>query len=329
MLQTLTGFLALFFCLNANASGLDLSELGRRLRSEGLVGRIHGSVSERDLWVFTYRKPDDFFSHYEFPLVPESEELVQKLSALRRHDQVWIKGQIIENRAPLAHILVAELEVRERWDTERPPYSYDAQLPEELLARNEAAFRVHAVVNEGRVLVLEYKDSIVPVFVSQPQQTASLHRGDKIRLRYVVRAYPDRPTHLQPDPAVAQPLTVERSILEGHGTPVTREGYLVLFPKSPQIAFDVYALQEVDSDGLTLEYTLVNFDDVGTFRAIREKLAAFWNAHADRSVVGRNKLVNRALRVRATGLLNVQDQNQANPQILLSNPDAVSVELVP
>jgi hypothetical protein len=329
MLKVLVGLLCLFANSDLFASELDLAELGRRLQSEGLVGRIHGAVADRELWVFTYRKPNDFFSHYEFPLVPENDSIREKLTGLQRHDQVWIKGELLQNGAPLAHVLVRELEVRGAWGGELPPYSYEAKIPEELLSRSVAPFRVHAVVNGGRALVLEYKDAIVPVFVQRPEQTSAFHRGDKIRMHYVVRSYPGRPTHLSPDPTLAQPFVVERSILEGHGQTATLEGSLVLFQKSPQIIFDVYALQQIDSDGLSLEYTLVNFDSPEVFRQIREKLGNFWNQHASLAVAGRNKLVNRRIKVRATGILNIQDQNQANPQILLSGPDALSLELVP
>ncbi len=327
MFKTFMGSWAvLFLGFTALASEPDLTELGRRIQSEGLEGRIHGAVADREMWVFTYRSPNDFFSHYEFPLVPNSDAVRSLLATVKRHDKVWIKGEILQNHAPLAHVLVKELEVRGRWEVEQPPYEYEAKIPEDLLSQRSAVFRVHAIVAGGRVLVLEYKDAIVPVFVSIPEQTAGLYRGDKIRLQYIVRQHPGSPTHLAPDPAVSKPFTVVRSILEGHGQIVERVGYLVLFPKSPQIAFDVYALQELDSDGLTLEYTLVNFDDPAVFQAIRTKLATAWNAHSDRAVSGRNKLVNRSLIVKASGILNVQAANQANPQILLGGPDAVTVE---
>jgi hypothetical protein len=83
-----------------------------------------------------------------------------------------------------------------------------------------------------------------------------------------------------------------------------------------------------DADGIERTYTLVNFEDADAFQAIRDKLAAAWEQRAADAVDGRNKQLNPKVRLRASGTLNVLMPNQANPQILLSGPDALTVELL-
>ena len=47
------------------------------------------------------------------------------------------------------------------------------------------------------------------------------------------------------------------------------------FPKSPQISVDVYAVQVIDADGVSREYTLLN-ENPAIFQTIRTKLGMAW-----------------------------------------------------
>ncbi|MGZ3706939.1 MAG: hypothetical protein ACXVA8_13000, partial [Bdellovibrionota bacterium] len=109
-----------------------------------------------------------------------------------------------------------------------------------------------------------------------------------------------------------------------HGKPAALDGELVLFPKSPEIIFNVFALLQHLDNGLTRQYTLVNFDDPALFKKIREKLQAEWDKFPA-YVNGRNKLVSTKVRVRAKGTFNEIDPGQANPQILLKSVDDVEL----
>ncbi|MBW3625324.1 MAG: hypothetical protein KY468_18160, partial [Armatimonadetes bacterium] len=113
--------------------------------------------------------------------------------------------------------------------------------------------------------------------------------------------------------------------VEQHGKKRTLVGALVMFPQSPQLRFDVYALQTTDPDGTRLDYTLVNFTDPERFARIRQKLENAWKAHAGTAQSGRNKLIQPRLRVRATGVINIQSPQQANPQILLDGPESIEI----
>ena len=55
---------------------------------------------------------------------------------------------------------------------------------------------VHAVVDEGRVLVLEYKDAIVPMISRNKSLTEHLYRGDRVTVQYTVRQKPAYPLHV-------------------------------------------------------------------------------------------------------------------------------------
>lgn len=310
---------------------LNLQALGKELASGGLAGWVHGAVEDQSLYVFTYRDPKDFFTSIEFPIVPRDEKIRQQLRRLRRHDHVLVKGRFIENTSPLRHILVTELKPLQLWEkgASLPEYTYEASLPSALKGKNPIVAKVHAVAEEGRVLVIEYQDRILPVFVPDPASARALYRGDKIRLRYVIQERPGQPVHLRPDPKVKQPIRVLAPIKSRHGKKATLEGVLVQFPQSPQIRFDVYALQTLDRDGIVLDYTLVNFKNPETFQKIRQKLETVWKQHESHVVSGRNKLVNPKIRVRATGVLNIQAPNQANPQIVLDDEAAIRVIATP
>ncbi len=326
-LSLLLASFLLSFPLAAHAD-LDWPQIEAQLKGAGLTGRIHGSVGERSLFVFTIRDPADFFSHYEFPLVASTPEIESKLSTLARHDRVILKGHFLVSRAPIRHILVEGATLDEKYESPIPAYSYRAKIPDELKGRAEAVFRVHAIVAEGKAVVLEYKDAVIPVFFRSAAETSTLFRGDRIRLRYVLRDHPPSPTHLAPDPSAEKAFEILSSVRSRHGQTAALEGSLVLFPRSPQIVFDVFALQEIAPEGTTLEYTLVNFENPELFKKIREKLSLGWNRAASSAESGRNKLVNPLIRVHAQGVLNVVDANQANPQILLSSPDDVTLEFL-
>ncbi|MCB0411730.1 MAG: hypothetical protein KDD22_04350, partial [Bdellovibrionales bacterium] len=194
-------------------------------------------------------------------------------------------------------------------------------LPYDMAPQGEMIVKVHAVVAEGHVLVVDYKGTIIPVVVGPEQaaHTQDLFRGDKIKIAYKFREEPGHPTHVEVDNSAAKPVEVLASILPQHGQTMTFEGNLVLFPNSPQVAFNVFALQVDIGDDVKLEYTLLNFEDPDLFQKIREKLQGIWDASAIVAENSRNKLIKKGLRIRATGPINVVTPNQANPQIILNS----------
>ena len=308
----------------------DLPALGAAMAGPGLDGWMHAAVPAAGLYVFTYRRPGSFFDYVDLPLVPDREAAGQ-LASLRRHDKVRIHGSFIEHGAAKPHVRVTSVEVLEAYDPEdtAAPRDREVTLPDDLPADGVLLGKVHAVDASGAILVVEWKDAVVPVQVDRPELVAELWRNDKIRLRVVLAGRPGRPTHLRLDPSVAAPVELLDRVQAGHGKPAELEGELVLFPDSPQLKFEVYAVQVVDGDGVPRNYTLVNFEDMEVFEAIRTKLAAAWRNAPQSPIDGRNKLRKPGLRVRARGTLNIVSAAQANPQILLSSPDAISVESGP
>jgi hypothetical protein len=109
-----------------------------------------------------------------------------------------------------------------------------------------------------------------------------------------------------------------------HGKPADLEGALVLFPQSPQVRFNVFAVLQELPGGLKRQFTLADFTSPAVFADIRAKLQAAWDA-APAAVSGRNKLVSQSVRVRVKGTFNEVDTSQANVQILLDGPEAIDV----
>jgi hypothetical protein len=313
----------------------DIPALARLLAQGQLSGRVHAAVHDRGLYVFTYyRNPKNVFVSANFPLKPGNDEVAQRLTTVGRHDAITIKGGFIENLAPIRHIRLDDFQVTKAYaaDEVAPKRGLTTRIPEDLpnpgQARRELIGKVHAVADDGRILVIEYGDAVVPVFVPQPKLTAGLYRNDKVRVGFVIPKKPPRPQHLWLDTANPKPLEVLEALVDRHGKPFVGDGALVRYPKSPQLTSDVYALQMVDADNVSRDYTLLNFDPT-IFKAIREKLSAAWNSRPGQGVDGRNKLVNPSIRVRAKGTFNLVARNQANAQILLASPDDLTITLLP
>ena len=307
----------------------DIPGLTALLADGKLRGYIHGAVEASGLYVFTYRDPTNFFSFDEFPLTPATDAVALALSQVKRHDAVALQGTFIDNGAPIHHIRVQKLSVIASYQTdENPsPRPHETLLPEALAGQTEAIGKVHAIGSDGAMLVIEYGDAVVPVFVRIPALTAGLYRNDKIRLAFELAIAPPMPTHLWLDTSAAKPIEVLERLVDLDGKPFVADGALVRFPKSEQISVDVYAVQVIDADGVGREYTLVNSDS-GVFTAIAAKLAAAWKSRPGQAVDGRNKLVNPLIRVHASGTFSVQVPNQANAQIVLDSPDDVTLTFV-
>lgn len=303
---------------------------------EAIEGEMHGVYPELRQYVFTYRTPKKFFDFVEVSLVTSDPALDAQLAALRRHDRVRITGQLLDNPSPQMHVKLGSLELVKEWQPEPAmiEYEYEASVPRDLEGRNEATFLVHAVHAEGSLLVVEYHDVVLPIYVKRPELAKDLARNDVVRLQYVIRMLPHRPVHLELA-EVEKPIEVLESVFAMDGKPASVEGALVLFPKSPQVIFNVFAVLQELPNGLQRQYTLLppppedpalqaEFD--AKFKAVRDKLQAAWDAAgAEAAVSGRNKLISTKVRVRATGKFNEEQANQANVQIYLDGPESVEI----
>jgi hypothetical protein len=307
---------------------VDMKEVEKELTTTGVEGWIHGSVETQGIYVFTYRTPGNFFDYVEMSLVSDDPAMMAQFAKYGRHDKVRVKGAFIpDNPSPQKHILVSSIELLQKYEEPLPvePYQHQAKIPDDLIGKNSGTFLVHAVSGGGQVLVVEYKDVILPIFVHNGDLTKNLFRGDLVQLAFKIQSYPDEPVHLNLDEKNPQCVQLLESIKAKNGQSVTMEGDLILFPKSPEIMFNVFAVKQELPAGLNRQYTLVNFDNPDTFTAIRTKLQNEWDKFPGAYVNGRNKLVSLKIRVRATGTINEVDPSQANPQILLNSADAVQI----
>ncbi len=307
-----------------------LEQIQVALAGDGVEGEVHGVRPEESVFVFTWRNPNDFFDFLHLSLVPETTDVAAALSKYGRHDRVRLKGKLLDLRSPQPHIEVSSVELVRAWNPSfpAPRYDYEVSIPEDLPLRADgtgrATFLVHAVHGDGKIVVLEYKDAVIPVFFQDPSLTKNLYRNDVVEFSYRIKARPESPAHLVPAP-LPTPIKVLESALSKHLQPADLTGSLVLFPKSPQVSLDVYALHEEVSGGATRQYTLVNFDNPEVFKAIRAKCAEAWSKNPSEYRNGRNKLIHNSIKVRAKGLFNVVDPNQANVQILLNSADDLEI----
>ncbi len=305
--------------------GLELTRLSQELESNGLIGRIHGAATESQMFVLSVREPNNFFQSREFSLLADNSETADQFKQLNRHDSVCIQGSIIPNRSPQKHIAVDSIQVVEAWSQPKgfTPYERKTDFPEALKKQNSLMGKVHAIGAEGKILVVEYQDGVIPIYTPNTEYTRNLYRGDIIELSYQIQTRPQQPTHLRLDTTKEQPIKVLDAIAKWHNQENTLTGKLVKFPKSPQLKFDIYAMQ-VDTQGIKRYFTLVNFDNMAEFQAIRHKLAKIWDINATSAVSGRNMLINPEVTIKAQGITNIVSPKQANPQILLDNAKQVT-----
>lgn len=337
-MKTWSLLLSLFLALSTLAhADINMADVDAMLKGSGLKGEIHGASNDGKLFVITYRNPTNFFENVQLPLTSEDAAIMDIITKTKRHQFYIVKGELLDNKAPVKHIKVTSIEMAKDYSSEldHMPYKYRGDL-NDLYNMTEFTGRVHAVGAEGKMLVMEYKDRIIPVFVTEESSqniVKTFYRGDLVKVKFRVRAEPEAPTHLglqitQKLPPGEKPVELLESLVKTHGNPIEKTGSLIRFPKSPQIQFDIYALLAEDAGGTTIQYTLVNFDDPALFKKIREKLEKAWMENSTTAENDRNKLVNRKLVVHAKGISNMVDAGQANPQILINSIDDLTVEVV-
>ncbi len=311
---------------------INLVELEAKLKGEGVTGEIHGANEDSKLFVLTVRNPTDFFDNIQLPLTSDSPEILASLAQIKRHQFYTVKGEFITNKAPIKHINLSSLVLAKDYHSEIDQLAHQYKgNTSELKNMTEFTGRVHAIGEEGKMLVMEYIDRIVPVFVSEPasqNMVKNLYRGDLIKLKYKTRTEPEAPLHLGLQPSSNNPIFVLESLVKSHGSPIEKSGYLIKFPKSPQINTNIYALLVEDIGGTTIQYTLTNFESPVLFKQIREKLEKVWNENLGSIENDRNKLVNRKLLVHGKGISNMVDAGQANPQILINTIDDLAIEVL-
>lgn len=316
--------------------GIDMDDLRTRLRGNGITGEVHAADSSNRQFVFTYRDPNDFFNNVQIGIVTHNKEARDFFEKMKRHDIVKIRGDFFHEgeflpESPQPHVEVSKIEMVKAYQpaiTAEKKFQKQTLLPDDLKVRNHAEFLVHAILKNGAFMVLEYKDNFVFVVIPDNRFTKDLYRNDRIRMRYKIQSFPEHPTHLELDTDVSdnkQPIEVLDSIHELHGKEFSQEGNLVLFPKSPQINRDIWAIEQKNETAQNSRtFTLVNFSKVGEQEKIDSKLRKWWDKANNGAIIdGRNKLINKDVRIRAKGVMNVVDPNQANAQMKLRSSDIV------
>lgn len=333
--HTPTGTVDQFSC-PSGSDGKAVSDTGidTCLKTDGVRLEVHGLSVEDQTAVVTFRDPKNFFIYRHFSLITKDRALKTEIFKLKRHDIVIVKGSLARFQSPQKHILATALTVENVSDAHdgMGDYKYETP-PEEVLAKTNLTAVVHGIFENGSILVLEYGDRVIPVYV-EPRYAPlakDLYRSDVIEINYSVQDSPGHPIHLNltgnVNGKVVAPLTVKESILAQSGKQVEMTGELVLYPKSPQIQFNIFALKQDLGNGLRRYYTLVNVEDPVIFEAIRTKLQAVWDSEATGRKNDRNKWINTKITVHAIGTSNTQDPNQANPQILLKSADDVDASV--
>lgn len=309
-------------------SGNTLEEVVAAAEKQGIHGLIHGADHERKMYVLSWSHPGNFFNRYSLVMAPNSRELAEQFKTLNRGDRVFIQGDVRMNRGQ-GHVLVNRMDIKKRYvpkaEHSAGEFSRMTKLPGELQGKNREVFYIHATDGGNTLLVLEYGDTMVPMIVKRPELVKDLYRGDYVELAYKIDRSSDnpyRPNHLTLDHDAVRPVNVLDAVVDLHDKPISLEGRLVMFPKSPTINRNIFAI-EVPYVGRPARYFTIlpkSFEG-DNFKNLLEKLQSHWDANPQLIFKGRNKYIHLELECKAKGTGNVVSPNQANPQIFTSIED--------
>lgn len=307
-----------------------LEEVVKNVPEQGIRALVHGADHKRKLYVVSWSHPKNFFNRYNFVISPKNSTVKSTIIKLNRGDMLFLKGNVNMNRGQ-AHIEVSHLEIKKVYD---PKVKYPAgkheritELPGDLLDKTEEVFYLHATDESGKVLVLEHGDTIVPMIVRNPKLTTKLYRGDYVKLAYKIHDSDDprRVTHLFLNDKAKEPVKVLDSIVKLHEKEIEYEGRMVMFPKSPTINRNIFAIEAYwpkDKTKAPRYFTLLPKDfTTEKFEAMLKKLQDQWDANPDEIFMGRNKYIHQKLSIKIKGKGNVVSENQANPQIFANIED--------
>jgi hypothetical protein len=307
--------------------------------AEGLRLDVHGASHDSHGYVGTYIY-DNIFNAIHVSMLSRAPDVRATMATLNRHDRIRVWGRLLDLDSPQPHVSVDRIVIERKYafpgEPHRPDVDWNA-LAKELEGLDTIVVEVHAIAEAGKLLVVEYKGYVFPIFNKDfSKQSESLSRQDFIKINFEIQSKPGRPIHFE---LVAdergQAIELLDSIAVKHGQGATLSGKLVMFPQSPSIRFNVFAIKvqgpkHLGRD-LSRTYTIINFEDMELFAALREKLQTIWddpaNTQEGENCVfnDRNKLTNRCIVVEVTGTINHVDPNQANPQLLVNKIEDVKL----
>jgi hypothetical protein len=319
----------------------DAAFIDSKLKGEGLLGWMHGIVPSYQHYTFTYRLEDPsdfmaFFKAQQFTLIPKSEDVAKQLPTLHRHDKVRLKGSVFNNGSPIPHLFVESIEVVTPFAAPtQNEYQFDMNQFKDL-KKLELFGQLHAKVYSEKLgygLIVEHKDALFPIAVSPEHASvaAKMFRSDIVNISLKVVESPRSPAHFVTDPDVANAIDVIDPMLNCHKQARTVEGFLVKFRKSPAISSDTYGVRVVDSNGIARNFTLFPGDHGGNdvmqlFKDLAVKAKDAWDASPETEIVVRNYHAKKGIWVKATGFLNVESPDQANPQVYIGKVDDLVFE---
>ena len=312
----------------SHKEGNTLEEVIAAAEKQGVNGLIHGADHERRMYVISWSHPKNFFNRYNLVMAPNSRELAEQFKTLNRGDRIFVQGDVRMNKGQ-GHILVNKMDIKKRYvpkaDHSAGEFTRMTKLPGDLATKTREVFYVHATHSGNSLLVLEYGDTMVPMIVKKTELVQDIYRGDYVELAFKIDKSSDnpyRPNHLTLDHEAYKPVKVLDAVLDLHDQVLKIEGRLVMFPKSPTINRNIFAI-EVPYIGKPARYftILPSSFEGDNFKNLLAKLQNHWDANPQKIFKGRNKYIHLELECKASGKGNVVSPNQANPQIFTKIDD--------
>ena len=303
--------------------------MNRQLKHQGLTGYIHAANTATKTVVLTVNEPGG--KSRNVALIAETPALWNQLNTLQRYDLVRVKGERVYRLYPQAHVVINRLTVLKRWQPDvakgLPALHADPNLANPFMAlidQPTLTGTIHAVAGQGHVLLLDYKGAVYPLVAPDNTQTQHLWRGDRVTLRLSMMVTPNSPLHLMLEPATPgdtkRPVDVLEAIKTLHNQPTEAKGYLVLYPKSPAMAKDSWALAHTLPEGGVRYYLLESAWGKQGQMSLDRYLAHLWQSDPHAAEAGRQKWLKPQLLLQAKGLVWVEQPNQFQPRLRVNGP---------
>jgi len=313
-----------------------IKELSKKISSpEGLRIAIHGASHDSKMYVGRYIY-DNIFNAVQVSLLTRDQGVKNVFATLTRHDVVRVWGRLLDFDAPQPHLGISKIVIEKSFEFPGEDHKRDVDwkaIARELLGEDQITVEIHTVQVGGSLLVVEYKGFVFPIFTKKFKEEAKdLNRQDFARIHFEIQEDPGKPIHLVLNEGPrGKAIELLDSISDQHGVQKTVTGKLIMFPQSPTIKFNVFAVKTQTDFDIARTYTIINFEDFDLFMAVLAKLQKVWDANKDLEdcvANDRNKLINKCIEIEVSGPINYVDPNQANPQVLIQRLEDVKTRVV-
>jgi len=233
-----------------------------------LAAEVHGSIPSGGITVFNVG--GDYISAYT-----RDPDLAETFKTLKRYDRVDISANYTITGSAQPHINVTELGFSSKAESTYE-HNFDYQRFDGL-DNVKLLGSVHAVAGSGEVLVFNYENIVIPIFVDDAfqEKARTLWKFDKVLLDLSVEPRPGRPLHFYTNINSDNPIRIVDAVKDCDGKTADLVGNLINLNNADNNFFGV---EVFDENKAYRSYLVISNASL---------LTDIWNQHLDKVVDGK------------------------------------------